>query len=184
MKFKIPAPADADKLEEGREAINDLYQRKGFTDVKVSVELVNNQEKGTARAVYTINEGEKGAVREIRFVGNKVFSDRKLRKQMKTKAKTLISFFDKSGRLDQAQLQQDLDSIREFYQNKGYIDVAIPEVRQERYPGGLRLVIVINEGMQYHVRNLSFSGEQATNETEAARDPEDEGEGASTARKG
>ena len=45
---------------------------------------------------------------------------------MKTKAKTLISFFDKSGRLDQAQLQQDLDSVREFYQNHGYIDIADP----------------------------------------------------------
>ncbi len=37
-------------------------------------------------------------------------------------------------------------------------------MRQERYTGGLRLVIVINEGVQYHVRNLSFSGEEATNE--------------------
>ncbi len=164
VKFKIPAAADADKLEEGREAINTLYQKKGFTDVKVTVELVNNQEKGTARAVYTVNEGEKGAVREIRFVGNKTFSDRKLRKQMKTKAKTPIAFFDKSGQLDQAQLQQDLDSIREFYQNKGYIDIAIPEVRQERYTGGLRLVIAINEGVQYHVRNLSFSGLEVTND--------------------
>ena len=164
VKFKIPGPADADKLEEGREDIENLYQKKGFTDVKVSLELVNNQEKGTARAVYTINEGEKGAVREIRFVGNKVFSDRKLRKQMKTKAKTPIAFLDKSGRLDQAQLQQDLDAIREFYQNHGYIDVAIPEVRQERYSGGLRIVVVINEGVQYHVRNLSFSGQEVTNE--------------------
>lgn len=164
VKFKIPGPADADKLEEGRESINNLYQKKGFTEAKVSVELVNNQEKGTARAVYTINEGEKGAVREIRFIGNKAFSDRKLRKQMKTKAKTPIAFFDKSGQLDQAQLQQDLDSIREFYQNKGYIDIAIPEVRQERYSGGLRIVIVINEGAKYRVRNLTFTGEVATNE--------------------
>lgn len=164
VKFKIPGPSDAEKLEEGREAINDYYQRKGFTDVKVDLQLVNNEERGTARAVYTVNEGEKGAVRAIRFEGNKTFSDRKLRKQMKTKAKTPIAFFDKSGRLDQAQLQQDLDSIREFYQNHGYIDVAIPEVRQERSSSGLRLVIVINEGAQYHVRQLSFSGQTETNE--------------------
>jgi outer membrane protein insertion porin family len=162
IKMKLPAPADAEKLEEGRQAINDYYQRKGFTAVAVDLNLVNNQERGTARAVYSITEGEKGAVRAIRFVGNKVFSDRKLRKQMKTKPKTIISFVDKSGRLDQAQLQQDLDSIREFYQNHGYIDVAIPEVRQEHSANGLTIVVVINEGAQYHVRKLTITGEQAS----------------------
>ena len=162
IKMKLPAPADAEKLEEGRQAINDYYQRKGFTAVAVELNLVNNQERGTARAVYTITEGEKGAVRAIRFVGNKVFSDRKLRKQMKTKPKTILAFVDKSGRLDQAQLQQDLDSIREFYQNHGYIDVAIPEVRQEHSANGLTIVVVINEGAQYHVRKLTITGEQAS----------------------
>ncbi len=164
IKMKLPAPANAEKLEDGRQAINDYYQSKGFTAVTVDLNLVNNEERGTARAVYTINEGEKGAVRDIRFVGNKVFSDRKLRHQMKTRSKTLIAFLDKSGRLDQTQLQQDLDSIRELYQNRGYIDVAIPEVRQERTEKGVRIVVVINEGVQYHVRKLAFSGEQQTDE--------------------
>ena len=78
-----------------------------------------DEKRGTARVVYTINEGEKGAVGEIRFEGNTKFSAISiLRKQMKTKAKTPISFFDKSGRLDEAQLQQDLDSVRELYQNQ------------------------------------------------------------------
>ncbi len=164
VKFKIPGPLEADKLEEGREAINDYYQSKGFTDVKVDLQVVNDDEHGTARAVYTINEGEKGAVRDVEFEGNKSFSGYQLRKQMKTKAKTPISFIDKSGRLDQSQLQQDLDKIREFYQNHGYIDIAIPEVRQERTSKGVRLVVVINEGLQYHVHQLTFSGEQMTTE--------------------
>ena len=51
---------------------------------------------------------------------------------MKTKGKTIIAFLDKSGRLDEAQLQQDLDSIRELYQNHGYIDVEVKDVRKER----------------------------------------------------
>ena len=164
IKFKVPAPADAEKLEEGRQNIIDFYQRKGFPGVDVQLQLVTNEQRGTARAVYTINEGEHGAVKQITFEGNKAFSDRTLRHQMKTKAQTPIAFFDKSGRLDQAQLQQDLDSVREYYQNHGYIDVTIPEVRQERIARGLRLVIVVNEGRQYHVGKLSFQGEQAAKE--------------------
>ena len=68
-----------------------------------------DESRGTSRAVFTINEGEKGAVSSVRFEGNHAFQRRTLRKQMKTKGKTLISFMDKSGRLDEAQLQQDLD---------------------------------------------------------------------------
>ena len=128
----------------------------------MQLQVVTDESHGTARAVYTINEGEKGAVRAIVFQGNTKFSDRTLRHQMKTKAKTPISFFDKSGRLDQAQLQQDLDSIREFYQNNGYIDIAIPEVRQERTDKGMRIVIVLNEGVQYRVGKLVFQGQEAT----------------------
>jgi outer membrane protein insertion porin family len=160
IKFKVPSPADAEKLEEGRQNIIDFYQRKGFTGVDVQLQLVTDESRGTARAVYTINEGEKGAVRAIRFEGNKKFSERVLRHQMKTKAQTLISFFDKSGRLDQAQLQQDLDSVREFYQNHGYIDVTIPEVRQERTAKGVRLVIIVNEGLQYRVGKVVFEGQE------------------------
>ena len=164
IKFKVPAPADAEKLEEGRQNIVDFYQRKGFPGVDVQLQLVTNEERGTARAVYTVNEGTHGAVKQIQFQGNKAFSDRTLRHQMKTKAQTPIAFFDKSGRLDQAQLQQDLDSIREWYQNHGYIDIAIPEVRQERIAKGLRLVVVVNEGPQYHVGKVNFAGEQAAKE--------------------
>lgn len=162
IKFKLPAEANAEKLEDGRQAIVDLYQRKGYTGVTVDLSVVNNEEHGTARAVYTVKEGEQGAVREVRFEGNHVFSDHRLRHQMKTRPKTLISFLDKSGQLDQTQLEQDLDSIREYYQNHGYIDIAIPEVRQERLKNGVRIVIVVNEGVKYHVRKLAFTGETVT----------------------
>ena len=169
IKFRVPSPSDAEKLEEGRQNIIDFYQRKGFPGVDVQLQLVTDESRGTARAVYTINEGEKGAIRAIVFQGNTKFSDRVLRHQMKTKAITPIAFFDKSGRLDQAQLQQDLDSIREFYQNHGYIDIAIPEVRQERIEKGVRLVIMINEGVQYHVGKLTFQGQEVAKEADFAR---------------
>jgi len=163
IKFKVPASIDSEKLEEGRQNIIEFYQRNGFTGVDVQLQVVTDDVHGTARAVYTINEGEKGAVRSIVFQGNTKFSERTLRHQMKTRGKTPISFLDKSGRLDQAQLQQDLDSIREFYQNKGYIDISIPEVRQERTDKGMRIVIVLNEGVLYRVGKLVFQGQEATN---------------------
>ena len=96
--------------------------------------------------IYTINEGQKGTISAIRFEGNTKFSDRTLRKQMKTKGKTLYSFIDKSGRLDETQLEQDLNAVREWYQDHGYIDVEVKEVRRERTKGKMTIVVVLVEG--------------------------------------
>src|SRR5438477_7311811 len=166
IKLKLNQPVNEEQLEEARQKIIEVYQAKGFTDIDVKYRVDAIDEKGgTSRVVYTINEGVKGAVRRIRFEGNEHFSERVLRKQMKTKGKTLISFFDKSGRLEETQLQQDLDSIREWYQNHGYIDVEIKDVRRERSENGPMIItIVIAEGPQYHVNKVLISGEKVTTE--------------------
>lgn len=166
IKLKLNQPIREEQLEEAREKIIEIYQSHGFTDVTVQFRVDPLDEKhGTARVVFTVNEGARGAVAQIRFDGNAHFSDWRLRKEMKTKRKTIVSFLDKSGRLDEAQLQQDLDSLREWYQNHGFIDVAIKDVRRERNTkGALTITIVIAEGPQYHVRKLTISGQKVAKE--------------------
>src|SRR5437762_1122910 len=166
IKLKLNQPVNEQQLEEARQKIIEVYQGRGFNDVSVQfrVDPIDEQ-RGTARVVFTVNEGVRGAVRQIRFQGNEHFSERVLRKQMKTRGKTPIYFLDKSGRLDEVQLQQDLDKIREWYQNHGYIDVEIKDVRRERTEKGpMILTIVIAEGPQYHVGKLAISGEKAATE--------------------
>src|SRR5437588_2654911 len=134
---KLNSPVNEDDLQKARQKIIDRYQSKGFTDITVDFRTEPiDESKGTARVIYTVNEGVRGAVKQIEFEGNEHFSDRLLRKQMKTKGKTFVSFIDKSGRLDEAQLQQDLDKVKEFYQDKGYIDVEVQELKRERRKGG------------------------------------------------
>lgn len=162
---KLNAAVNEDDLQKARQKIIDTYQSKGFTDITVDfrVEPID-ESRGTARVIYTVNEGVKGAVSRIHFQGNEHFSERILRKQMKTRGKTLISFVDKSGRLDEVQLQQDLESVKEFYQDHGYIDVEVQEVGRERKKGPLLITVGIKEGTLYHVNKLSFSGYKETTE--------------------
>jgi outer membrane protein insertion porin family len=166
LGVKLNTPLREEDLEKGREKIMETYQAHGFNDVEVTfrVEAIDAI-RGTSRAVYTVNEGIKGSVSTVRFEGNTHFSDRVLRKQMKTRQKTLFSFVDKSGRLDETQLQDDLQKVREFYQNHGYIDVAVRDVTKQRTSSGaLQIVIAIDEGPQYHVGKLTFVGYKATTE--------------------
>jgi outer membrane protein insertion porin family len=164
--LKLNTPLREEDMEKGRQKIMETYQAHGFNDVDVTfhVEPIDAT-RGTSRAVYTVNEGIKGSVTAVRFEGNAHFSDGVLRKQMKTRQKTLFSFVDKSGRLDETQLQDDLQKIREFYQNHGYVDVAVRDVRKQRTSSGaLQIVIAIDEGPQYHVGKLRFVGYKATTE--------------------
>src|SRR5438093_4226460 len=160
IKLRLNQPVNEQQLEEARQKIIEVYQGRGYNDVSVQFRIDPIDEKrGTARVVYTIGEGARGAVSQIQFEGNAHIKASVLRKQMKTRARTLIYFLDKSGRLDEVQLQQDLDKVREYYQDHGYIDVEIKDVRRERKEKGpLILTIVIAEGPQYHVRKLSVTG--------------------------
>lgn len=166
IKIRLNQAVDEQQLEEARQKIIDVYQARGYTDVSVQFRIDPIDEKrGTARVVFTVTEGVRGAVSQIRFEGNAHASQAVLRKQMKTRGRTLIYFVDKSGRLDEIQLEQDLDKIREYYQNHGFIDVEIKEVRKERtQKGPMIITIVISEGPQYHVRKMSITGYQNTTE--------------------
>jgi outer membrane protein insertion porin family len=166
IKLKLNQPVNEQQLEEARQKIIEVYQGRGFTDVSVQFRIDPIDEKrGTARVVYTVTEGARGAVSRINFEGNTHLSEKVLRKQMKTRGRTPIHFLDKSGRLDEVQLQQDLDKVREFYQDHGYIDVEIKDVRRERKEKGpMILTIVIVEGPQYHVHKLTITGYQNTTE--------------------
>jgi outer membrane protein insertion porin family len=160
IKVALNRAVDEQQLEESREKIIEVYQGHGYNDVSVEFRVDPIDEKrGTARVVFTVNEGVKGAISQVRFEGNTHISDRTLRKQMKTRGRTLIYFMDKTGRLDEVQLEQDMDKIREYYQNHGFIDVEIKEVRKDRTPKGPMIItVVIVEGPQYHVRKLTVSG--------------------------
>ena len=164
IDLKINGPLSEDELQKAREKIVESYQAKGFTDVDVKYKVDTDEARGTSRVVFTIAEGSKGAVSAIRFEGNTKFGDRILRKQMKTKGKTFYSFIDKSGRLDETQLEQDINAVKEYYQDHGYIDVEVKEVRRERAKGRLTIVMVLVEGPLYRVGKIRISGTKVANE--------------------
>src|SRR5438067_13662929 len=164
IDLKINGRLTEQNLEEARQKIIEAYQAKGFTNVDVKYKVDTDEARGTSRVVYTITEGTKGAVSAVRFEGNTKFPDKVLRKQMKTKGKTLYSFIDKSGRLDETQLEQDVNAVKEYYQDHGYIDVEVKEVRRERTKGKMTIVIVLQEGPIYHVGKIRITGTKAAPE--------------------
>ena len=145
------------KILTARRNIQDYYKGFGYPDVGVTHRLQDEGE-GITALILLINEGVKNEVRKITFKGNQAFDNVVLRREMETKQKGIFSFITKSGRIDNQQFQRDLESLSEFYQNKGYLRADI--VSADRVPvgdGRVDLVINVEEGDKYVVNEIQFS---------------------------
>ena len=158
-------------VEQDRQKLLDYYREHAFPDVDIASSIAMDERTNTGVVTFTVNEGGKSTLREVKFEGNRAIKTSELRKAMKdTKGKTIISFVDKSGRLDPAKLREDLDNVKELYQNKGFIEAEIAETRIERLTtGDVNLVVVIREGPQYRVGALNFDGTKVFTDAEIRR---------------
>src|SRR4026209_1609273 len=91
IKVQLNHAVDEQALEESRKKMIEVYQGHGYNDVSIEFRVDPIDEKrGTARVVFTVNEGTKGAISQVRFEGNAHISARTLRKQVKTRGRTII----------------------------------------------------------------------------------------------
>jgi len=110
---------DERRLAESKEAIRELYEKKGYHLVEISADVVPlDTEKNEIELVFQIEENRQVRIKRISFVGNKIFSDRKLTKQMVTKVKGFLSFISGSGKLKDEKLERDVAALTYFYLNK------------------------------------------------------------------
>ncbi len=137
--------------------ITEAYRVNGRAAAKVSYRVVPLP-NGTVDVVFTIDEGDKTGIKEIRFVGNTVFSSGRLKSLMETTEMNFYSFLKSSDVYDPERVAADLELIRRFYLKNGYADFHIvsSDARYEPDLGGYILEVVIEEGPQYHVASVDI----------------------------
>jgi len=146
-------------LEQDRQKILDDYANHGYSQTEVTYHTDVNDQTGAATVTFNIVEGSKTVVKAIHFEGNTVFTAKVLKKVIKTKPADILSFLTKTGRVNNDQLDQDVTSLREYYQNHGYEDVTVDQPQIQPVGNGkVSLVYSIHEGPQYHVGTVSLSG--------------------------
>ncbi|MDE0825500.1 MAG: outer membrane protein assembly factor BamA [Akkermansiaceae bacterium] len=140
-----------------RRNIEEHYRGFGYPDVLVTHRLQETARPDVSDLIFVIDEGTKREVRKITFVGNTVFKNVELRREMETKQKNWLSWINKSGRIDPAELEADFDRVLDFYRNSGYLRAKITNVeRQPVSNGRVDLVITIEEGTKYVVQSVGF----------------------------
>jgi outer membrane protein insertion porin family len=159
LNIKTGSPLDEQALEQARQKVVELYQKRGFPDTDVQYKVEVNEERGTAKVTFAISEGRRAVVKRIRFVGNTALTSRRLRKEMKTRENNILGFLTGAGRLNNQQLDGDVQKIKELYQDNGYADIQVTDVRVDRLDNkNVSITIYLNEGQQYHVGTVTITG--------------------------
>ncbi len=138
--------------------IEELYKEKNYHNVKVSFKVYpkkNNQ----ADIEYVIDEGQKFQIKKIEFIGNNAYSSRKLKGQISTSEKGLLSFITSSGDLNQEQLSQDAAKLTAFYHNNGYVQAKVGEPEVTFEEDGIVVTIRLVEGPRFKVGTVAMAGD-------------------------
>ena len=152
---KARMPYDPATVERDREGILELYQRSGRGLATVTPRVVDLP-NGTVDVVFSIVEGSKTGVREIAFVGNNVFSSRRLRDLMSTTEMNLLSFLKNTDVYDPDKIAADQEIIRRYYLKHGYADFRFvnTDARFDAAQGGWIVTMTVDEGPQYRVSDV------------------------------
>jgi outer membrane protein insertion porin family len=159
IKSKTGEPLSEQQISADADKIKDYYLGKGYDQVQVSYKIDTNEEFGRSVVTFNISEGERAYVTQVTFIGNDHLTAKELHKVMKTKRKDILAFIDKSGLFKEDQFHTDLDNLRTYYNSKGYIDMAIKDVKFVRdQKGKMQVTITIFEGIPYTVGKIDFVG--------------------------
>jgi outer membrane protein insertion porin family len=117
---------------------------------------------------FEIVEGDKFDVGEIRIVGNKYLKEKDIKARLQT-SELFLWFF--GGTLKREEMRRDLDRIRAFYLDHGFLDIAVeePEIEIDEAKRKLRIVIRVDEGPQYRIGNLAVKGNSLFSEADIRR---------------
>ena len=152
---------DERQVKEDSEKLKEYYQGQGFNQVSVSYTIARDRATGLGTITFKIREGAKVKILAVNFAGNAHIRSKALRKVMETKKWWIFSWLTDTGRYKDDDFQDDLDKLRDYYREHGYLDVEIPEEKIVfSYPksDGLVITISVVEGRQYRIGELTISG--------------------------
>jgi len=145
------------QIADAKRKLKKLYSGKGYTLAEIETKSFESEREGRAVLQITMNEGKKIQIKRIRFYGNTVFDDGKLRKQLK---KTKEDRWWRGGDFDQKEYEEDKKKITEFYQNNGYRDAEI--VKDSLYYDAdmkdMFIDIWVREGHAYCIGKITWEG--------------------------
>lgn len=139
-------------------------QRQYYSFGKYAAEIVSTVtplDNNRVAIKIDVSEGIVAKIKKINIVGNSIFDEKDLLKKFKLSTSTMFSFFSKNDQYSKQKLSGDLESLRTFYLDRGYLNFAIDSTQVTITPDkkGIYVTINVTEGELYTVSDIKIGGD-------------------------
>ncbi len=147
-------------LDRAEQELKNQYISRGKYGVQI-VTTVTPLERNRVGISFSIVEGRVAKIKKINLVGNKVFDEKTLLDEMSLTTSGFMTWYTDSDQYSRPKLQGDLESLRSYYLNRGYIEFTIDSTQVSISPEKEQIFITVNmtEGRQYTVKSISLAGD-------------------------
>ena len=154
-------------LDKVEQELRRQYYSRGKYALKIDSE-VSNLSRNRVAVVIKISEGRAARIQQINVVGNKAFGDKDLLKSFELSTPNLLSFYTKDDQYSKQKLSADLERLRSYYMDRGYIKFEIESTQVSITPDKKDIYITINvkEGDVYNLEEVKLEGNLIVNPEE------------------
>jgi outer membrane protein insertion porin family len=146
------------------------YKKEGFLNTKVTIDTkADTTDVNSQKMLVSIDKDERVKVRSISFEGNKVYRSRKLRKQIKNTRVEFPGRFWKRSKYIEADFEEDIKKLLDFYKEKGYRDSRIISDSIIIDNNKIDVVIKVQEGNKYYFGDVNFIGNSVYSDAQLRR---------------
>ncbi len=153
-------PFDKALVDRAEQEIKRQYLSRSLYGAEV-VTTITPIERNRVNVTFTMTEGDAARISEIRIVGTKAFTESELLRQFEAGATGWLSWYTKGDRYSRAKLNADIETLRAFYLNRGYLEFAIESTQVTISPNkqDISITLSVREGQQYTVTAVRLEGD-------------------------
>ena len=160
-------PFDKALADRAEQELKRQYLNKSFYAVDV-VTTVTPIERNRVNLTFTVVEGAPARIKDIQIVGNQAFSDSTLKGLFEQDTGGWLSWYTKSDRYARSKLNADLETLRSYYLQRGYLEFRIDSTQVAISPDKDSISVTVNvtEGQRYVVSGVQLQGNYLEREEE------------------
>ncbi len=160
-------PFDNALADRAEQELKRQYLTRSLYGAEVTTK-VTPQERNRVNVTFNVVEGSVARIREIRVLGSREYSERQLKGLFELDETGLLSFYTKSDRYSRAKLNADLETLKAWYLNRGYLEFNVESTQIAISPDKQDISITINikEGQPYTVTAIKLQGQYLSKEDE------------------
>ncbi len=158
---------DKSMLDRAEQEIKRQYLAQGKYGATVKT-VVSPLERNRVAVRFDIEEGAISKIRSINIVGNQAFDDEELLSEFNLTTPNWMSWWNKDDQYSKQKLTADLEALRSFYMNQGYLEFNVDSTQVSITPDKRDIYITVNitEGEKYTVTDIKLAGEMLLPEDE------------------